>query len=287
MSRAGWPRPCSAWPTTTASPTRTAAPASPCASPTATWPGWSGPAARTSAGPSGRSGAAASSTTTPTPSACAMTRRCAASPDPAGCVADHAPAVTQGTDAGGRDGYPHPSPSERYRRRQQEEPAGTGRRIRNTAEGSGRSGDPGGVRSAAGGAGQGALARDRPASLARPAPSRPERVWPLYCRRGPGTPPAGSCAGGEAALHPAADGVADGDVALLDEPGDVAVDVQGEVGVLIQGRGGRAEEGDHGHAPGPGRGRRPEHVLGAAAGRDGHQHVPGPAEALDLANTSA
>jgi CRP/FNR family cyclic AMP-dependent transcriptional regulator len=52
-----------------------AAPGSRCASPTATWPAWSGLAGRTSAAPSARSAGAASSTTTPTPSGCATGRR--------------------------------------------------------------------------------------------------------------------------------------------------------------------------------------------------------------------
>jgi hypothetical protein len=39
----------------------------------------------------------------------------------------------------------------------------------------------------------------------------------------------------EALLDPAAEGVADGDVALLDQPGDVAVDVQGHLGGVVEG----------------------------------------------------
>src|SRR4029453_5638963 len=195
-----------------------------------------------------------------------------------GCDADHRGSVTQGTDGTRARRLRSPCRPERYRRRSQEEPAGAGRGTGTAADGRGYGGS-GGVRTTPLEVPvKGAVARDQPASLARPAPSRPERAWPSACPAS-----AAGSARGETLLDPAAEGVADGDMALLDEPGDVAVDVQGHLGGVVKGGRGRAEEGDHGHALGRGLGRRPQDVLGAAAGGDGHQQVPPPAEPLDLA----
>src|SRR4029434_5472989 len=94
---------------------------------------------------------------------------------------------------------------------------------------------------------RGALAPAHRASWPSPAPSRPERAWPSACPAS-----AVGSARGETLLDPAAEGVADGDMALLDEPGDVAVDVQGHLGGVVKGGRGRAEEGHHGRARGPG-----------------------------------